>query len=384
LQPLKITIYGEYWDSYLYSGRLYLFNLDGSLSTINWDKLVQQYIQDEQLRIVIEAAFSRSDYLYGKNFKAFFSDQDIKNLLMRKITRAALLDFELTLKQRAALEVRTQDNPFPFPHTDIAFYINKVYSASADGLYRSSSSKKNKFPIKRKADLLWDCPVLSIAAAYFTVALAAGGEGLFEYFVDDPDGDLFEKPNSNPMQRQHQDCTACSWAFHSIFGSSHIENSFLAQFSRNSNDSERHRSFVGTLSSENIFHQQGYSWANSDKFCQAIKSGIKIIRYNPWSKDNQFIDLGTLNFDTLQGEIVSGGIASFGIIIELEKSVVVLSSDGETFSFPGEPIRWRVYPRSKYYTNQLHIIYDNRLEICSFNHDYFVDQANKKIGSRVF
>ena len=48
----------------------------------------------------------------------------------------------------------------------------------------------------------------------------------------------------------------------------------------------------------------------------------------------------------------------------------------------GEPINWRVFPRSKFYENHLHIVYPDRLEILSFNDDYFVDQEKKKAGIR--
>ncbi len=43
-------------------------------------------------------------------------------------------------------------------------------------------------------------------------------------------------------------------------------------------------------------------------------------------------------------------------------------------------MHWRVFPRSDHYSNQLHIIYDDRLEIVSFVHDYFVDQSSKLSG----
>ena len=39
-------------------------------------------------------------------------------------------------------------------------------------------------------------------------------------------------------------------------------------------------------------------------------------------------------------------------------------------------------PALEHYSNQLHIIYDDRLEIISFVHDYFVDQTSKLSGFR--
>ena len=49
-------------------------------------------------------------------------------------------------------------------------------------------------------------------------------------------------------------------------------------------------------------------------------------------------------------------------------------------TIPGPITRWRVYPRSMNYENHLHVILDDRIEIYSFNHDYFLSQQEKEIG----
>ena len=66
---------------------------------------------------------------------------------------------------------------------------------------------------------------------------------------------------------------------------------------------------------------------------------------------------------------MSGGNAVFGAILELDSALVVVRSDDKVDTFPGKPFNWRVFPRSRHFTNQLHIVYDDRLEILSFNHD---------------
>ena len=55
-------------------------------------------------------------------------------------------------------------------------------------------------------------------------------------------------------------------------------------------------------------------------------------------------------------------------------------SDGSYYNIPGEISRVRVFPRSFNYENHLHVIHDNKLEIYSFNNDYFVDQKSKDFG----
>ena len=79
-------------------------------------------------------------------------------------------------------------------------------------------------------------------------------------------------------------------------------------------------------------------------------------------------------------DVISTGVAPFGTIIELAEKIIVLRSDGITDVFKGELVHWRIFPRSEHYSNQLHLIYENHIEIVSFVHDYFVDQDIKIFG----
>ena len=41
MQTLKVNTPGEYYDSQIYDGKLYLWQIDGSILTLNWNKLVE-------------------------------------------------------------------------------------------------------------------------------------------------------------------------------------------------------------------------------------------------------------------------------------------------------------------------------------------------------
>jgi len=133
-----------------------------------------------------------------------------------------------------------------------------------------------------------------------------------------------------------------------------------------------------------IFHRRGYSWGTQDKICMATDGCVDVVQYNPWRKTDEarLRPLGSIHLRPWKGRVIAGGVALFGTIIECENAVVVVPSEGEAITLPGEPVNWRVFPRSKYYKNLLHIIYEDRLEIYSFNHDYFVDQKMKRSGIR--
>lgn len=43
MQALKLIVPGTYWDSQIYQGRLYLFNMDGSLFALDWDATIEEH-----------------------------------------------------------------------------------------------------------------------------------------------------------------------------------------------------------------------------------------------------------------------------------------------------------------------------------------------------
>jgi hypothetical protein len=401
MQPLRLTIPGEYWDSQIYSGRLYLFERTGDIRTLDWDRLMQGWHIDSTLRLAFECAFWRSDYLYGDRWSLLFSDEEIKTLIVKKFSDLAEKQLELSRIDLEKYSIRTQKNPFPFPHSDATIYRKNIFVVSPSGVYRATCSKGNVNPISSRPDKKWDAPVLAVDASYLTLALAAGNEGLFGLRLSEDNYESSAEANGRLKRIGKRNCTDCNWTFYSIYGSSHVGPGFLAAYRRVQHKRDpfvSERVFEGLISGGSIFRNGGgYSWGNQDKLCQVLGSTVRIINYQPWKeeKTERLTDLGTIDLaesgdirtielSPWKGEVVSGAAALFGTIIECENAVVVVPSEGPAMTFPGEVVNWRVFSRSIQYENQLHLIYDDRLEIFSFNHDYFVDQNQKRSGIRHF
>jgi hypothetical protein len=115
---------------------------------------------------------------------------------------------------------------------------------------------------------------------------------------------------------------------------------------------------------------------------RAKKNGFEVIKYiNTFDPEKKrFKKLADIDLKEWKGRVIGGGSAHFGNIVECENALVVVQSDGNTFTIPEPVTRWRVYPRSLNYENHLHVILDDRLEIYSFHHDYFSNQMEKNIG----
>ncbi len=381
MQPVKLTIPGKYWDSQIYAGRLYLFGRDGEISTLDWEHLITEWKIERNLRLVMDCAFTRSDYLYGDRWTLLFSDEEIKKIIIDKFKRLLIYIFEVSDNQLSSATIRKQNNPFPFPHTDSTIYKKSLYVTSKDGVFRSSCQKSSGYPVSTRPEKKCDTPVVGIAASYNSLALAAGNEGLFELHL----GNDWYSDEERLENLAKTNCIACNWVFYSIYGSSHVEQCYLANYVKEINKDEQNyfkRTFDRYISDQEIFQSKGYSWGNQNKLCQAIDGHIKVIKYSPWlTEENKKLEIiGTITLPKIKGDIISASVALFGTIIEYDSALIVVPSEGQPMVLDGEPINWRIFPRSKFYGNQLHVIYEDRLNIFSFNHDYFVNQREKMSG----
>jgi hypothetical protein len=429
MQALDIVIPGEFYDSQIYDGRLYLWSIDGSLVLIDWNKLVDQIKIPKELQVALRFALQYGDDLYTN---LLMQDSEVRELMKYKFQRLSELTVEITKKSFNECIIAQQDSPSPFPHSDSAIHYKTLYVSGRSGVSASKCQLQDRRNQSIKvADRLFDMPALSISASHLTLAVAAGNEGLFDYSLI-PSSETGKHNEPRPLSNDH--CNLARWLYPSIFGSSYFNDGYFADFKKNkrskaesqqlvrqlnmledidgetaassSQRSEsqykkevkaatRHtREFNGLISSGDIFssreNDRVFTWGVQDKICLATERSIQLVQYLPQSKHGEQIfedigsvtmkDLGSTNMDELSGEVVSADSSFFGIVLEKETGLLVINSSLESSFLEGEPTNWRVFPSSRNYSNQLHVIYDDTLHIYSFNHDYFVDQSRKKLG----
>ena len=397
MRPLKMIIDGSYYDTYIYSGRLYLWCEDGSIRTIDWDGLIENLIgKQENLKLALECGFRQSNYLYGSQWTLIFRDTEIRTIITDKFKALAERAIEVNENTLRIFEIKHQTNPIPFPHSDLTIYRNHLYAGGQYGVFAATCSKDNINPVSSKPRKIVDIPALGVSASYNSISLSAGHEGLYEVYLNHEtpwwahSGDRYSNyDKQHKISDMHS--SSSRWVFYSIFSSSHVAENYLADFSKSfdvesdSTYDERSRygkrEFRGIILGNEIFNNgRTYSWGNQDKLCQVANRIVRVVRYTPWDPQERFKGIGELHLLDFKGDVVSGDSALFGFIIECDNGLVVLDSNLENIWIPGEPINWRVFPKSKFYENHLHIVYDDRLEILSFNDDYFVDQKQKQAG----
>jgi hypothetical protein len=391
MRPVIAEIEGEFWDSQVYRGKLFLFCRDGTIRTIDWDKLVDSLNFDRDARLAATCAFQRSDYLYGPNWNLFFSDSDIKKAITQKFRSLSLKNIQVDEKKLTNAEYGRQDNPFPFPHADTLLYIKQMYVVGTEGVWRSTCDpKRTRKPISSRPSKYWDAPTFSTAASYHSLALAAGKEGLWE--LDIARWSVYGD-RATPRVLSSRDCDICGFMYFSVYGSSYSNGGFLAEFkietseSHDMDQTQSHsRVYSREYSDQEIFSagEPSRSWGARDKIYLFKNGQILVVAYNPYEDEQHFNYIGDSQATDSPASFVAGGVATFGAILEYDDHVVVVPSEGTPVKLHGEPIRWRVFPGSRFYQNQLHVIYDGCLKIYSFNQDYFVNQDRKLFGTRPY
>jgi len=400
MQPVRITILGDYLDCQIYRGRLYLWTFDGSLKVYNWDKLVNSLSRKEGDLITLKFSFLDGNYLYKTEVIKLFKDEEFKSLLIRKFLEVSKQTFELSTKKIEKFLIGEQDTPNKILPTDTEIYNNKLYFVTEKGLFASSAHRTTmKYPVSTRPQKLWDCNLLSIKAnKYPQLALSGGSEGLFELNLSKFEDDYLETKEPSQISKGHS--SFANYTYWSIYNSSLIDKSYLALYRLNktmdlidnsnvflSNASFK-REYQETISENKIFNvrtNKNYlSWGVGDKIYRATDFGLEIVKFNNMPNEDKdekyFTPMRQINLLPWKGKVIDGGTAYFGTIVECENALIVMLSNGESKTIEGPVTRWRVYPRSLNYENHLHVIKDDRIEIYSFNQDYFLNQKEKVLG----
>lgn len=396
MQPVKLTIPGDFWDSQIYRGRLYLWDMENALRVYDWDALVHSLLENERGRLALLCSFTRGDYLYHVDWSLVFGDQDVRHLLQSKFQELATRQLVIAPHTLSAHLLLHQDNPFGAMHDDSEIYINHLYGLNEAGLssVEVHHQRRKRRIIDEPTEKLWDGQGTSIRAGRSSLAVAAADEGLFEIPLSNNghshQGDSVTSVSDGSLQVSNRHTLFANWAFASIYGSSDMEDSYLAAFEwrEEREDDERphwERHFSRLVKASKIFGHGGFSWGFQEKIYQPAAGGLRVTRFtqkylSPDEGGEAFSEPEFIPFQAWKGEIIGGGATFFGTIVECENALVVLRSDGEFYNLPGAVTRWRVFPRSTRYENQLHVLYEDRLEIHSFNHDYFVNQRTKNLG----
>ena len=283
MQPAKISIIGDFIDSQIYRGRLYLWTLDGTLCTYNWNDIVDSLYDDDKEKLAYTFTFKDGHYLYKHSLTEIFKDTDFRELLLRKMNAVSSKTHIIRPSQLKKFLLQEQDVPGGEIPTDTEIYNSKLYFINDNGLFQSTAHRKTGNPVSSKPFKLWDCKLLSIKANRFPqIALSGGDEGLYELDVSDSDTIRFKHQVENRIgQISKKHSSFANYNFLSIYSSSLVDSSFMAYYGWKTEGNKYQREYQTEYFQDAIFeHKQGLSWGAGDKIYLANKSGIDIVRFS--------------------------------------------------------------------------------------------------------
>jgi hypothetical protein len=381
MRPVEIRIPGEFWDSFIYNGRLYLFTLDGDIRTYNWERLVQSMPIDPDYRPLFRQFLTRGQEWYSPLLQRILESPEICKTVASLTNKISGRVYEVASQYLVSAVQETYPSP-SHPHTDIEGFYNVLYLSSLDGIYAASLARK----LARGFLRVTDVPALRVACSWGSMAVAAGSEGMYDHdLADFRDWNLTE-----PKQLSNKYCSACSWTSFDVVGSSGPRDAgVIAAFSKPKKDEAESRfrlttttrRHIQTIDSDAIFSSnEGLLFGAQDVLVMASRQRLDIDGYDPRRRDEtaRVLDFQMALFDEkslpvgeLTDDAIGGAATVYGILVEMDRALLLRGVDGTVSAF-GQPVNWRTFPRSQNYLNQLHVTYDDHVSIFAFPDDYFI------------
>ena len=306
-------------------------------------------------------------------------------------------ELEITAKQIRKHLILKTDASCSFPSTSMRMHYDRMIISSLKGVYVDYIDPHNTSVQSLKK--ISSIATRQVSTSYGKVACASGDAGLRQLDLHLESG--FHPRESEGLKLNSESCDACDWMYQNISAMSYRGESFLAKFKRTNEyfkpaevehpgDEEEDTGiekieFVGTEKlTENLTERDVYeksiAWGAHDKIYRITGNSLESFRFTSTEKRP---DLGKVSLPGNADEVVSVRAALFGVAIEFDSSLMVVKSDGSCTFFDGEPINISTFSRSRSYENQLHLIMDDHLNVCSLNSNLDSEGFyQKKFGTR--
>lgn len=391
MQPIKITIEGSYCDCQIYRGWLYLWTFDARLIVVDWNKLINSLYDDDLDKFAFNVCFQDGSYLYKDILEQLLADPEIMHLVIKKIKKLHDYNLCITKVQLNRYTRAVQDVPSRTLPIDTEIFDSKLYYCTDEGLFETNAHNTRNNPVSSRPTKLWDARLLSIKANQNPqIALSAGEDGLFELNRTSSLSILLRRIEHDIVQISERPSSIANYTRLSLFSTSYSGDSYMSYFFWRKDENNMYiRERGDDYDNELIFGRRDvlgeFSWGMQDKIYRIGTCGIEAVRFMNGSAnhapDEKFTKLGRLDVKELISRPLSASSAVFGNIVEFDDCLLVIQSDGDIFQLNQPVTRWRIYPRSINYQNQLHVLLVDCMHVYSFNHDWLQNQWEKRIGT---
>lgn len=368
---ITLKIEGEFVDSFLYSGTLFLVGADSRLAMYDWEAVLKNSIgfnDDGDLGVfnfLLDSRRGMATDVDGYSEISVAADQLAKYLL-----------FDVNLGE--------------WP-TDINVYANRFYVAGENGVDEIPYDWVQKTLKIEEKFRIWNKYSYKVSANdSHRIAIASGKNGVISAF---PRSGYIKKDDVSTLLEVNSN--DCQWIGANLVANS-LEGSYLATFP---NLPDRPHGPVPQgywkllestkrdLPVSEQLHYDGmgrllYSWLGGTKVFSLLDSGVIVIKDSDES-DAAHTDskLDVLRIEqTISGLdcILSARSGAFGTVVETDAQLLSITQFGVEV-IAERPVSWRVFPRAKNYANHLHVAFNDHLSISAY-FNYGSEGMGNKFG----
>ncbi len=394
---LDLKIEGDFIDSFIYSGVLYLLDSEFRFTSYSWNSLCDFILKRNGFK------FSDASFIlkYSKDNR---NENGSAHTIDTNISGS-----ELLLLKKDSIDINTWPS-------DINLFSNKLYFSGDDGVYFINTNHSTAEFDKRKMQKVFGMKSFSISPnTNNRLALAVGREGVFtstlKYGIKVP----------AESKVSGSSCIDIDWMNDNLFINSDtlVVEQFCKIENRNNVESNDLFSSIKSEISKEYEEEHVISEELSKK---AYRKYVEAILNKPpetmqlkenykygWSsgdcdfilnKDDRILAQNNISGDkidiSLKGrssDLIKVRTSGCGTIIESKDGRLFMLSEHEVKDISSEFVSWRVYPRAKNHANHLHIINDENINIKVYNKTHSIlntflskgndDDYNYKISSLI-
>ncbi|GHY53462.1 hypothetical protein VCSRO70_3585 [Vibrio cholerae] len=339
MKKIKVTIEGEFVESYIYSGHLILVDKNYQLNVYKWDSLVGLALKGTGFPHVLLA-------------QELLKDSRLK--ISPSINDAC---YSISKSDLESCHVYSMDvGVYP---SDINVFANVLYISSENGVSRfdfnyEDGKLHNKF-------VIFDEMSFSISPnSSNRLAIAAGKSGVLTFI-----------PRSKHLSKlylselMNETCTDLDWqstvllanTYQGVKRANYKQMPLRDEYGDIQDYFEALKFFREFKPKIYGFDNELLAWVGGDKlFSLSSDNKLKISSINNSELDINTMDVGAIS------DVLKAKTASFGTVVETNEQLLLINDEGVNELF-AEPINWRVFPRATNHSNQIHIIQEQFMEI---------------------
>jgi hypothetical protein len=372
---LNLRIKGDFIDSFIYSGVLYLLDTDFNFTSYSWNEICDFILRRNGFRNIDASSILE----YTKD------NRRINNCIEHIDTD--INECELISLKKDVVNIKNWPS-------DINLFSNKLYYSGDDGVYYIQTNHLDaSFEKTTKSNKIFGVKSFSISPnSHMRVALAAGNEGVFTSCY------YFNAKRPSEQKISTSSCIDIDWMnnflfinsndllikkFHDVIGKSEIDSDQQYQFLKNElfnsfdkNNDERgsiskhvYRKYIEDVlnkrpDSLNLKDKYRYGWSSGD--CDfLVRCDNNLIIHNNITGKTKEVNIKNKNLNLLK--VRTSGCGTF---MEADDgSLYALNKEGVSDKISDDYVSWRVYPRAKNHANHLHIVNDDNINVRVYNRE---------------